>query len=136
MCRRRSCCQHSRSQAPGVAAVAVIIGAGLAADKIGPHMARIAHDVLDVLRTIALITAVTVAASIAAWATARLVRWWLVRRNAQHRPAHLVASQGRSVQDERSCLACGGNGEVLRANSFGSFEPRACPECQPARLAG
>ena len=27
-------------------------------------------------------------------------------------------------------------GMVSFFSSFGSFEPRACPECQPARLAG
>ncbi len=45
-------------------------------------------------------------------------------------------SQLRPARDERSCLACGGNGEVLRSDGAGRFEPRACPECQPARLAG
>jgi hypothetical protein len=136
MCRRRSCCQHSRSQAPGVAAVALIIGAGLAADKIGAHVARITHIVTGVVRTIAVMTLMIVAVTTAAWVTGVVVNWWMVHRQARHRPTHSVASQRRSARDERSCLACGGMGEVLRSEGAGHFEPRACPECQPARLAG
>ena len=75
MCRPSSC--KPRSQAPGVAAVALIIGAGLAADKVGSHVARIAHVVIDVLRTVAVKTLTIVAVAIAAWATGVVVRWWL-----------------------------------------------------------
>ena len=49
---RPSCCKP-RSQAPGVAAVALIIGAGLAADKIGPHVPGSRMSSIDVLRTVA-----------------------------------------------------------------------------------
>jgi hypothetical protein len=136
MCRRRSCCQHSRSQAPGVAAVVLIIGAGLAADKIGPRVARIAHVVTGVLRTVAVMTLIIVTVAIAAWVTALVVRWWLVRRKMRPGRVHPVAGQVKTVRNERSCLACGGMGEVLRSDGAGHFEPRACPECQPARLAG
>jgi hypothetical protein len=136
MCRRRSCCQHSPSQAPGVAAVVLIIGAGLAAGKIGPHVDRVAHVVTGVLRTAAVMTLIIVAAATAAWATGLAIRWWVIHHQARHRPTHSVASQRRSEREERSCLACGGMGEVLRSDNAGHFEPRACPECQPAWLAG
>jgi hypothetical protein len=135
MCRP-SCCDKPRSQAPGVAAVALIIGAGLAADKIGPHMARIVHDVADVLRIIALTTGILVAVAIAAWITTRLVRWRLTHRSQLRQVTDTEKLRLRPVRDERSCLACGGNGEVLRSDGAGRFELRACPECQPARLAG
>jgi hypothetical protein len=134
MCRP-SCCKP-RSQAPGIAAAALIIGAGLTATKIRPEAHKIMHDVIDVLHTMAVTTAVIVAVTIAAWVSAQLVRWWLGHRHTQYSQLHSVASQSSSAGNERSCLACGGNGEVLRANSAGRFEPRACPECQPARLAG
>ena len=49
MCRP-SCCKP-RSQAPGVAAIALIIGAGIVAGKIGPHVARIVHVAAEVLRS-------------------------------------------------------------------------------------
>ena len=53
MCRP-SCCKP-RSQAPGVAAVALIIGAGIiAVHKISHVLAQIAHEVINVLLLIAL----------------------------------------------------------------------------------
>jgi hypothetical protein len=134
MCRP-SCCKP-RSQAPGVAAVALIIGAGLAAGKLRPEAQRIMHDVIDVLRIIGLTITVIAAVTIVAWAAARLVRCWLDCRKAQGGRVHPVANQPMSVRTEQSCPACGGNREVLRANSGGNFEARPCPECQPARLAG
>jgi hypothetical protein len=134
MCRP-SCCKP-RSQASGVAAAALIIGAGIAVGKIRPEVHKIMHDVIDVLRTIGLTMAAIVAVTIVAWAAAQLVRWWLDCRKMRGGRVHPVASQLRSARNEQSCPACGGNGEVLRANSAGNFELRACPECQPARLAG
>jgi hypothetical protein len=132
---RPSCCKP-RSQTPGVAAVALIIGAGLAADKIGPHVARIAHNVIDVLRTVAVTTLTIVAIVIATWATGVVIRCWLARQKTRDDRKHQVVSQLRPTRNERPCLACGGHGEVLRSDGAGNFEPRACPECQPARLAG
>jgi hypothetical protein len=136
MCRRRSCCQHSRGQAPGVAVVVLITGAGLAADKIGPHVAKIAHVVLGVLRTITVMTLAIVAVAIASWVTGLVIRWWLARCKMRPGRVHPVANQVKTVPNGRSCLACDGMGEVLRSDEAGHFEPRACPECQPARLAG
>jgi hypothetical protein len=134
MCRP-SCCKP-RSQAPGVVAVALIIGAGLAADKIRPEAQRIMHDVINVLRIIGLTITATIAVTIVAWAAARLVRWWLGRQKTRDGRMQPAAHQPMSAHTEHSCPACGGNREVLRANSGGNFEARPCPECQPARLAG
>jgi hypothetical protein len=138
MCRPSCCKPHS--QTPGVAAVALIIGAGIAVDKIRPEMARIVHIATEVLRILALTTMTIVAVTIAAWASTWLLRWWLRRCEAQSGHLRQGSSTGtshlRPPQGKQSCLACGGKGEVLRANDNGSFEPRACPECQPARLAG
>src|SRR5215470_7546302 len=111
MCRP-SCCKP-RSQAPGVAAVLLIIGAGVVADKIGPHAARIVHDVVEVLRIIALTTGIIIAVAITAWITTRLVRWRLTHRTQVHQVNGTGKVYLRPVRDERSCLACGGNGEVL-----------------------
>ena len=80
MCRP-SCCNKPRSQAPGIAAIALIIGAGLGADKIGPHMARIVHDAAEVLRIAALTTGIVIAVAIAAWITPQLMRWRLTQRS-------------------------------------------------------
>src|SRR5690242_2783032 len=126
---RPSCCDKSRSQAPGIAAIALIIGAGLAADKIGPHMARIVHDTAEVLRIAALATGIVIAVALAAWITTQLMRWRLTQRSQLGQVTDTGKLHVRSVRDERSCLACGGNGEVLRANGNGTFELRACPEC-------
>jgi phosphate/sulfate permease len=118
----------------------LIIGAGVAASKIRPEAQRILHVAAEVLRSIAVITATIVAVAIAAWVLAYLVRWWLRHRDPQPGKAHPTTvtawPPARTVTGQRLCLACGGNGEVLRADSVGYFEPRACPECQPARLAG
>ena len=134
MCRP-SCCKP-RSQAPGVAAVALIIGAGIAVHKISHVLAQIAHDTINVLLLITLGAGVAAAVAITAWVMSWLVCWWLRRHKAQQDQARSVLSQFRPARTERMCLACGGTGEVLRGNGAGGFEPRACPECQPARLAG
>ena len=98
------------------------------------------HDVAEVLRLLLLTTGILVAVAITAWVTARLARWWLRHREAQrshvYQGDHTRKYRLRPVRDEQRCLACGGNGQVLRAHGAGYFEPRACPECQPARLAG
>jgi hypothetical protein len=134
MCRP-SCCKP-RSQAPGVVAVAVVIGAGIVAGKVGHVLARIVHDTINVLLLIALGAGAAAAVAIAAWVMTGLVCWWLRRQKAQQGRVRSIISQFRPARSERVCLACGGAGEVLRGNGAGGFEPRACPECQPARLAG
>jgi hypothetical protein len=163
MCRR-SRCDKSGGQGAGVAAVALIIGAGILAGK-GRHIAdKALHDVAEVLRIAAITTSAIAAAAITAWILILLVRWRLRRRQAEGQVnakvararADIAASLAGILDDETglariyathgqqapartrspSCLACGGHGEVLRANSAGCFEPRACPECQPARLTG
>jgi len=138
MCRP-SCCKP-RSQAPGIAAVAVIIGAGIAVHKISHILARIAHDIINALLLIALTAGAIAAAAITIWMVTWVVRWWLRHRTAHFRQGHPIQHirtlHLRPVRERQPCLACGGNGQVLRADTAGRFEPRACPECQPARLAG
>jgi hypothetical protein len=134
MCRP-SCCKP-RSQAPGVAAVALVIGAGIAVHKIGHEVAQIAHEVINVLLLIALGTGAAAAVAVTVWVMTWLTFWWLRRQKAQQRQAGSILGQFRSLRSEQACLACGGSGEVLRANGADHFEPRPCPECQPARLAG
>jgi hypothetical protein len=160
--RRQPCCKP-RSQAPGVAAVALIIGAGILAGK-GRHIAgRVLHDVAEVLRIAAITTGVIAAVAITAWIVILLVRWQMRRRQTEGQVtgkvarsrADSAASLARVLDDETglaqiyamhgqqepartsspSCVACGGAGEVLRSDATGRFEARACPECRPARLA-
>ena len=137
MCRP-SCCKP-RSQAPGVAAVAVVIGAGIiAVHKIGHVLAQIAHDTINALLLIELTIGGIAAAAITIWAITALVRWRLRHRTAQPGQIRPAAARQAASATERAqpCLACGGNAEVLRADDAGRLTPRACPECQPARLAG
>jgi hypothetical protein len=158
---RPSCCKP-RSQAPGIAAVALIIGAGVAASKIRPEAHRIEHDAAEVLRIAAVTTGAIAAAAITAWILILLARWRLRRRQAEGqvyarvaRARADIAALARVLDDEQglaqiyathgqqapartgspSCVACGGAGEVLRSDGTGRFEARACPECRPARLA-
>jgi hypothetical protein len=149
---RPSCCKP-RSQAPGVAAVVLIIGAGILAGK-GRHVAgKVLRDVVEVLR----IAAVTTGA-IAAAAITRLRRRQAegqVNVKVARARADIAASLASVLDDEAglaqtyamhgqqapartgspSCVACGGTGEVLRSDATGRFEARACPECRPTRLA-
>jgi hypothetical protein len=159
---RQPCCKP-RSQAPGIAAVALIIGAGILAGK-GRHIAgRVLHDVVEVLRIAAVTTGAVAAAAVTAWILILLVRWQLRRRQAGDQVTakvararvDIAASLARVLDDETglaqiyamhgqqapartnspSCVACGGAGEVLRSDGTGRFEIRACPECRPAWLA-
>jgi hypothetical protein len=139
MCRP-SCCDNNGSQGAGIAAVAIIIGAALLAAKIGPIVAGIVHTVVEVLRIVALTTSLVLALAVVTWAAILITRWQL-----QHRQM-LMANQTRMVvtqpweqaepADRRDCLACGGNGTVLRAISGGRYQPGACPVCEPVRRAG
>jgi len=139
MCRP-SCCDKNGGQGAGVAAVAVIIGAALIAAKIGPIVAGIVHTVLEVLRIVALTTGLVLALALVTWAAIVITRWQLQRRKM------LMANQTRMVvtqpweqaepADRPDCLACGGNGTVLRAIGGGRYQPQDCPVCEPARRAG
>jgi hypothetical protein len=159
--RRPSCCKP-RSQAPGIAAVALIIGAGILAGKGRLIADRVLHDVVQVLRIAAITTGAIAAAAITAWILILLVRWRLRRRQAEGQMtarvararADIAANLAAVLDDEQglaqiyvmhgqqapastgstSCVACGGAGEVLRSDGNGSFELRACPECRPTRL--
>jgi hypothetical protein len=139
MCRP-SCCGKNGGQGAGVAAVAIIIGAALVAAKIGPIVARIVHTVLEVLRIAALTTGLVLVLAVVTWAAIVITRWQLQRRKMLvANPARVVVTrlweQAESA-DRRDCLACGGNGTVLRAIGGGRYQPRDCPMCEPARRAG
>jgi hypothetical protein len=159
---RPPCCKP-RSQAPGIAAVALIIGVGILAGKGRLIADRVLHDAVEVLRIAAITTGAIAAAAITAWILILLVRWRLRRRQAEGQVnakvararADIAVSLARVLDDEQglaqiyamhgqqapvrpgspSCVACGGAGEVLRSDGTGRFEARACPECRPARLA-
>jgi hypothetical protein len=161
MCRR-PCCKP-RSQAPGIAAVVLIIGAGILAGKGHLIADRAMHDVAEVLRIAAVTTGAIAAAAITAWIVILLVRWRLRCRQAEGQVNAKVAgaradmaAKLAGVLDEETglpriyamhgqqaparpgvplCVACDGASEVPRCDGTGRFELRACPECRPARLA-
>ena len=102
MCRP-SCCNNSGGQETGVAAVALLIGAALAAAKIGPIVAHIIHVVLNLIRLVALTTGLVVALAMLTWTAIVLTRWQLRRRAhaaarnpAGHHPHRPVC--GRAIQ--------------------------------------
>jgi len=139
MCRP-SCCNNSRGQGAGIAAVALIVGAAFIVAKIGPIVARIVHIALEVIRVVALIAAVVLMFTVAAWLTVMIVRWWLrhhdARRQAILQPVNATAWRDVPTGDQSACLACGGGGRVLRAISSSRYQPSACPVCEPAEWAG
>src|SRR5213075_2875286 len=98
---RPSCCKP-RSQAPGIAAVVLIIGAGILAGK-GRHVAdRVLHDVVEVLRIAAVAVGAVAAAAITVWIVILLVRWRLRRRQAE---GQVTARVARARADIAATLA-------------------------------
>jgi hypothetical protein len=139
MCKP-SCCTSSRdSGGTGIAAIAVLLVVVFIAFKIGPVVAEIGRIILDVIRIAAITLASAIVLAAMIWLTVRIARL-----RSRHRTSPIQVHQvptviaGNSPPDIASanCLACGGDGHVLRASRNGSFQVRACPECQPARLAG
>jgi hypothetical protein len=138
MCKP-SCCDKSGGQGTSIAAVAVIIGAALVAAKIGPIVADIIHTVVEVIRLIALTAGLVVALAVITWAVVVLTRWQLRRKELAANPTQMAVTrpwEHTGPTDRPECLACGGTGTVLRAIGSGWYQPRECPECEPARRAG
>jgi hypothetical protein len=140
MCRRPSCCNNKGSQGPGIAAVALIMLAVLAAAKIGPIVARIVHTVLEVIRIAALTTGLVLALAAVTWAAIVITRWQRHRRTATVASQIPIAATRPQEQttsmDQLDCLACGGSGMVLRAINGRQYQPWDCPVCEPARRVG
>jgi hypothetical protein len=139
MCRP-SCCDKSGSQGAGVAAIAIIIGAALVVAKVGPIVAHIIHVVLEVIRIAALTTGVVVALAAITWAAIVITRWQLRRKALARNSTQMVATRpwerSEPVTGRDDCLACGGNGTVLRAIGGGRYQPSECQVCEPIRRAG
>ena len=139
MCRP-SCCDNSRGQGAGIAAVVVILAAAFIVAKIGPIVVKIVHIALEVIRVVALTAAVVLIFTVAAWLAVVIVRWWLrhhgARRQAILQPVNITAWRDVPAGDQSACLACGGSGRVLRAISSSRYQPSACPVCEPAEWAG
>ena len=140
MCRP-SCCDKNGGQGAGIAAVAIIIGAALIAAKIGPIVAGIVHTVLEVLRVVALTTGLVLALAAFTWAAIVITRWQLQRKTLAGTRTQMVTPPTIWMSATRTshpadCLACGGNGTVLRAIDGGRYQAQDCPVCEPVRRAG
>jgi hypothetical protein len=139
MCRP-SCCDNSRGQGTGIAAVAVLVGAAAVVAKIGPIVGTLAHIAVEVIRIALLTAAAVVAVAVAAWLAVVIVRWWRGRRGAQRQisvqPVNATVWQNVPAGDRSACLACGGSGTVLRAIGASRYQPGVCPVCEPAEWAG
>ena len=140
MCRP-PCCDNSRGQGAGIAAVAVILGAAFIMAKIGPIVARIIHIAVEVIRFAALTTGLVLALAAITWAAITITRWQLRRTAPAASQTRVVAAPIIRVSASRAsrpadCLACGGNGQVLKAIGGSRYQPGACPVCEPARRAG
>jgi hypothetical protein len=86
-----------------------------------------------------LTTGLVVALAVITWAAITITRWQL-RCNALGTTRTPVAVtrpwQQTDPADRPECLACGGNGTVLRAISGDRYQPSDCPVCEPVRRAG
>jgi hypothetical protein len=139
MCRP-SCCDNSRGQGTGIAAVGLILGAALIVAKIGPIVAQIVHVALEVIRVAALTAGAVLTVAAAAWLAVMTVRWWLHHRRAQRQatpqPVNATVWQNVPAGDQPECLACGGSKKVLQLTDDSRYQPGACPVCEPARRVG
>ena len=139
MCRP-SCCNNTRGQGTTGIAAAAVIGTAMIAVKTGPIVARILHDVVEVL-TIVTLTALTALALVVAGLPDRPARAVASSpaRSTAASPAGIHSGHGRVRASSRTrriaspaaaTAACSG----LPATAATRLRP--CPECQPARLAG
>ena len=132
MCRP-SCCDNSRGQGAGIAAVALIAIGTLI-------VAKIAHIALEVIRITALTAAAVLVVAVAAWLAVMTMRWWLRHRRAQlqatPQPVNATIWQTAPAGDQHECLACGGSQKVLQLIDGSRYQPGACPVCEPAQWAG
>jgi hypothetical protein len=140
MCRP-SCCDNSRGQGPGIAAVAIIFGAALIVAKIGPIVARIVHIALEVIRFAALTTGLVLALTVTTWAAITITHWQLRRTAPAASQTRVIATPTIWVSASQAsrpadCLACGGSGTVLMLAGGDRYQPGACPVCEPAEWAG
>jgi hypothetical protein len=139
MCRP-SCCDNSRGQGTGIAAVAIMLGAAAVAARIGPLVATIVHTAVEVIRVAALTAAAVLAWAVLSWLTVMIVRRWHRRHDAQRQatvqPISPAARQHMTGGDGPGCLACGGSGTVLKAIGGSRYQPGVCPVCEPAEWAG
>jgi len=140
MCRP-SCCDNSRGQGAGIAAVAIIIGAALIVAKIGPIVAKIAHIALEVIRFAALTTGLVLALAAITCAAFMITRWQLRRTAPAAGQTQVIAPPAIRVSASRvsgpaDCLACGGSGTVLKAIGSSRYRPGACPVCEPTLWVG
>jgi hypothetical protein len=137
MCRRSSCCPQPSHEGAGIAAVAVVIGAGYAYAKIGPEVARIWHLAVEAVIIFTLGCAAAAAGIVVTWATAHYIRTRRPRRQAVLVPVPQEARPSISQDGSQpECLACGDTGTVLRAIGTSSYQHESCPACQPAHRAG
>jgi hypothetical protein len=139
MCRP-SCCDNSRAQGAGVAAIAVIMGAGFIMAEIGPIVARIIRIALEVIRLGVLTTGLVLALTAVTWAAITLAQWQFQRRGVcATNSTRVVVTRPREQAEpveQPDCLACGGGGTVLKAIGGSRYQPSACPVCEPAEWAG
>src|SRR5213592_4253033 len=97
MCRL-PCCDNSRGQGTGIAAVAIVLGAAFIAAKVGPVVARIIHITLEVIRIATLTAAAVLALAALAWLTITIVRWWLRHCGAPQRMAKSASVAGQGIE--------------------------------------
>ena len=142
MCRP-SCCDNSRGQGAGIAAVALILIGTFIVAKIGPIVAQIVRIALEVVRIAALTAGAVLALAVITGAAIMITRWQLRRTAPAAGQTQVIAAPAIRVSASRAsrpadCLACGGSGQVLRAidSDGGRYQPDACPVCEPAERAG
>src|SRR5262245_45765650 len=139
MCRP-ACCDNSRGQGTGIAAVAIILGAAFIVAEIGPIVPRIIHIALEVIRLGMLTTGLVLALTAVTWAAITLAQRQFQRRVVWAANSTWVVVTRPPEQAEPAeqpdCLACGGSGTVLKAIGGSRYQPSACPVCEPAEWAG
>ena len=106
MCRP-SCCNNSRGQGPGIAAL-----------------------------TAAAVLVVAVAAWLAVMIVRWWLGHRGAQRQATPQPVNATIWQTAPAGDQHECPACGGSKKVLQLIDGSRYQPGACPVCEPARRVG
>jgi uncharacterized membrane protein YvlD (DUF360 family) len=136
MCRP-SCRPPKDSGGGIITVIALAVIAAIILGKIAPVIGSVTRVLLEIVKIGALSVSSTVILAAITWTAARITRHARKRRTIQSaKPAPVIYTEVAKPAQSAGCLACGGYGRVLRAANDGVFQPRACPECQPERLAG
>lgn len=136
----RPSCTNSASDLGFTVILLIVIGAAIA--SIGPVVGLVSHMIADIVKYTVigagsglLLAAITFIAVHSLRARALNGHAPSIHLTARQQPSRISIQQAPISQQR--CITCGDKGRIIRVGGNGdSFQIRACPDCQPAQLAG